>query len=204
MAEPAQQYVPFRVRPLDARQDSERGFVAATWVRCYLSAPSSSKVEQQDYFSGQSRLVTRILERNCVLVAESTSHPVLFGWIAAERDDIGPVVHYVYVKKDYRMPGMDVGRALVVAALKRLGLELPERAVHRTRKREARPGTLGREHWESSLACGHQLRTAKPVEGMALCGWCAKERVRYSHAKAPGMHWANAIGWRYDPYPAYF
>lgn len=203
MTAAAQLTAPFRVRPMDLEAPGERGFAAGTWVRGYLSSPSTRRVPQDCYFDGQSRLVTRILQRATVLVAESTEHPVLFGWIAVERDEVGPVVHYVYVKNDYRLPGMGVGRALVAAGLERVGVKLPERAVQRvTRRQVQREGD--REHWESVLECGHRPLTDRPLKGTALCGLCAKTRVRYTHAMAPAMHWAHAMGWQYDPFPAYF
>jgi hypothetical protein len=204
MTAAAQRIAAFRVRPMDVSAPGERSFACATWVRGYMSSPTTKRVPQELYFEGQSRLVTRILSRATVLVAESADHPVLFGWIAGERDDIGPVVHYVYVKNDYRAPGMGVGRALVVALLEQLGAAPVERRVRRSTKRDLRVNQDDRVHWESLLECGHRPLTDRQLTDTALCGLCSKVRVRYSHATAPAMHWANAIGWQYDPYPAYF
>lgn len=198
MTQAAEADFSFSVRPL---REDERAFPAATWIRDYLSSPTMRRVPQHRYFVGQARIVTSVLERARVFVAEADNAPLLLGWIAVERDDDGPVVHYAYTKHDYRKQG--VGRALLLEAMQALGVKLHVRRVLNVERRDGRNGVATAVHYECSLDCGHRLLTGKALKGTAICGRCSGAQVRYSHSKAPAMHWANSLGWSYDPFPAY-
>lgn len=101
------QLVPYRVRAYRG----ESAFVAATWLRSYQSAPFPRKVDSDDYYHAQARLVRKLIDRSTVLIAQHADLPdVYLGHVVGERDERGIVLHYLYVKGDYRRIG--VGRAL--------------------------------------------------------------------------------------------
>lgn len=54
-------------------------------------------------------VVNALIEHAKIFVAESTheeSQGLLLGWICGERDQVGPIVHYAYMKGDFRTQGM--------------------------------------------------------------------------------------------------
>jgi GNAT superfamily N-acetyltransferase len=131
MAEPAQQQsVPFRVR----EYMGESGFVAGSWLRNYLSSPWARPIEQDDYYRDHAQLVSQLIDRSTIWLAEwagGEGDGVLLGFAVGERDERGPVVHYAYVKGDYRKQG--IGGALVSRLLESLKHRVnePVRYTHR-------------------------------------------------------------------------
>lgn len=101
----------FAVRP--ARR-SDAAFVASSWLRSYRDAPAVVAVPSRTYFYWQHRVVEALLARSAVLVACSPDDPdTIVGWACAEAMEGALVLHYVYVKHDFRRYG--VARALVRA-----------------------------------------------------------------------------------------
>ena len=135
--------IPFRVRPYAG----ESGFVCGSRARSYLSSPWGKKVSQDEFYAHHPRLISRLVDRSHVMVAESTdseSNGLLLGWCAGERDEHGPVVHFAYVKGDFRMQG--IGRALVLALFDALRVRDGER-VRYTHSRSPGADIVGRLGW---------------------------------------------------------
>jgi GNAT superfamily N-acetyltransferase len=102
--------VPYVVRPYRG----ESGFVAGSWLRNYLSAPAVRHVDPDDYYKHHARLVSKLIDRSTVLIADHADHPaVQLGFAVGERDNQGVVIHYLYVKSVYRRNG--IGKALWTA-----------------------------------------------------------------------------------------
>lgn len=118
MAEPAQQQsVPFRVR----EYMGESGFVAGSWLRNYLSSPWARPVSQDEYYRSHAPLIATLIERSTIWIAQwsgGEADGLLLGFAVGERDELGPVVHYAYVKGDYRKK--KIGGALVTCLLESL------------------------------------------------------------------------------------
>lgn len=134
MAEPAQQHVPFRVR----EYMGESGFVAGSWLRNYLSSPWARPIEQDEFYENHPKLVRELVDRSTIWLAQwngGEADGLLLGFAVGERDERGPVVHYVYAKGDYRKKG--IGRALTIKLLE--SLKHQEREVVRYTHRRA-PG----------------------------------------------------------------
>lgn len=133
----------FRVRTYAG----ESGFVAGTWLRSYLSSPWGKRVEQDEFYRCHPRLVSQLIDRSHVFVAESTepdSEGLLLGYAVGERDELGPVVHYAYTKGDFRRAG--IGRALVRALFDSLRVRDDER-VRYTHSRAPGSEIAGRLGW---------------------------------------------------------
>lgn len=124
--------IPFRVR--DYRGES--AFVAGTWLRSYLSSPWARRLDPDDYWHNHARIVNELISDCRVVVAEHVHHEgLLLGFAVGERDKIGPVMHFVAVKNDYRRNG--IANALVDTLL----LELKARDGERVRYTHSRsPG----------------------------------------------------------------
>lgn len=99
--------VPYRIRPYRG----ESNFVAGTWLRNYQSAPAVRHVDSDDYYKNHAKLVSKIIDRATILIAEHETLPGLYlGFIVGERDQQGAVIHYVCVKSAYKRRG--IGSAL--------------------------------------------------------------------------------------------
>ena len=103
---------PFRIRPYNAATDME--FVWSTWIKSFQGSRAVVHVPPDVYYSEQRALITRFFRRGLkVLVAcDPESEVVIYGWgaAAALQDILGAIVHYVYVKSDFRKGGM--GKAI--------------------------------------------------------------------------------------------
>lgn len=112
-----QQHVPFRVREYMGESD----FVAGSWLRNYQSSPWSRPVATDEYYRCHAPLVSQLIDRSTIWLAQwagGDADGLLLGFVVGERDEHGPVVHYAYVKGDYRKKG--IGAALMLRLLESL------------------------------------------------------------------------------------
>ena len=85
--------------------ESARSLVYATWLRSYEAWSLAAKHIPRDvFFAEHHKVIDRVLGRGAsVRVAALPDEPdVILGWAVTE----GPVVHYVYVKPDFRRYGL--------------------------------------------------------------------------------------------------
>lgn len=145
---PAEAPFTYRIRPLGK---GEQGLVFGTWIRSYMTSADARRVESEDYFQGQLRLIESILARGGIVrVAEHDVHGTLLGYGVGERHEERPVLHYFYVKGDYRHHG--VGRALEVELLK--VLRKPGETVRYThRQREFVPALAAKRGYRWNPFC---------------------------------------------------
>jgi GNAT superfamily N-acetyltransferase len=113
-----------RMQSIEIRQATkdQLSFVFATWLRNYKhSSQFARKIKNATFFKWHHLVIERIFERpgTQVLVAtpQGESEPIL-GYAVLEQQDC-PVVHYVYVKDDWRKMGI----ATKLVAASRLPLE---------------------------------------------------------------------------------
>lgn len=101
------------VRPMRREDASELGFVTQTWLRSSMRSKLAELIPRAVYVREESALVSRIVDRSSVFVAEAVAVPgELSGWICTD----GDVLHFLYVKQPYRRLG--IGRALMQVARK--------------------------------------------------------------------------------------
>ena len=102
---------------IDGLHDA-RSLVYATWLRSYQAAsPHTKHIPREVYFREHHKVLDRIFARApTVKLATMPDDPnVVFGWAVIEPGipeyNQADVVHYVYVKPDFR--GYGIARALL-------------------------------------------------------------------------------------------
>lgn len=103
----------FFVRPAEA---NDMRFVRKHWLASARSGYAYRNMREGDFTRSYSRIIDRLLERSLVLVVASKDNPDrLVGFSVSEHpNDKAAIVHYVYVKFDWRKVG--IARALAQAA----------------------------------------------------------------------------------------
>lgn len=94
---------------LRAIEESEINFVYHSWLRSLRSGNGFYKsIPSIIYFENQRTRLYRILDRSNCLVATPKDHPeIVVAYIVWEPlDDKREIIHYIYVKSDYRMMGL--------------------------------------------------------------------------------------------------
>jgi hypothetical protein len=108
----------------------DEAFIFATWLRSYRHSSDFAKpISNSVFFPLHHAVIQRILDRSStrVSVACSSSSPdTVLGYLVTE-DFVRPVIHFAYVKRDFRRQG------ILTLLLKEAGLE-PNRCfyTHRT------------------------------------------------------------------------
>lgn len=137
----AKHFDEYRVR----QYAGESNFVASSWLRNYLSSPWGRHVTHDEFWYAHGRLVSRLIDRCNIFVAESTVHEgLLYGFIVGERDEMGPVVHYALVKSDFREAG--IGSSLT-RALMSIIRKSDDEQVRYTHTRSPGSEIAGRWRW---------------------------------------------------------
>ncbi len=101
-----------RMQSIEIRQATkdQLSFVFATWLRNYKhSSQFARKIKNATFFKWHHLVIERIFDRPNTLVLIATpqgeSEPIL-GYAVLEAQDGTPVIHYVYVKDDFRRMGI--------------------------------------------------------------------------------------------------
>lgn len=94
----------FMVRPYN---DTDVPFITNSWLKSAHSCGTSYHVRNTIYYKGMVPLINKLIDRAGVLVVCDPAAPnVIIGWMCAEWIDVGhkdePVIHYIYVKRDFR------------------------------------------------------------------------------------------------------
>lgn len=98
--------------PLDtAEYNKKLVFVYDSIIRSYYNSHASGPYLYDDYCESMRNLITELLGREnvCLIFAVSKTNPNLIaGYILGEirEDENTVVIHYVYVKKDFRTKGL--------------------------------------------------------------------------------------------------
>lgn len=90
-----------------------------SWGRSYYSGTRSHKLLSPDEFHAFHRPIReRFFSKPntaCIIAAESGDPWHILGWIAVEKIPTGMILHYLYVKSDFK--GHHIGRDLLDRAL---------------------------------------------------------------------------------------
>lgn len=95
--------------------ESDHACIYATWLNSYRHNSSfAARIGNSVYFASQHSVIERLLERGRVLVATIEEDPdVILGWCCYEPHndeieglEIPAVIHYVYVKPNFRKSGV--------------------------------------------------------------------------------------------------
>lgn len=89
-------------------------FIMSTWVMSYRQSRWIEAIPSNVYCGSQRQLAERLIANGIVKIARWTKHPEqYYGWICYNRSRMGLVVHYCYVKNNFRRKG--IGKALLLA-----------------------------------------------------------------------------------------
>ncbi len=110
-----------------AREGDER-FIRHSWVESFRVSHYAGMIPMEDYHRNQHRWCQKLMDRDgvSVVVAYEIAHePQIYGFCVVEDGFTLPVLHYVYVKDDYRqLPQKDPAypRGIATMLLERAGI----------------------------------------------------------------------------------
>jgi hypothetical protein len=80
-------------------------FIFSTWLRSFrYSSTFANEISKEVYYEFHTKVIDRILSRipTIYIACDKTSPDTIFGYILGE----GEVLHFIYVKKDFRKLGI--------------------------------------------------------------------------------------------------
>lgn len=84
-------------------EPGDRDFILASWLRSYRLSETVKGVDKSLYYSGQNKLASRILAGSEVKILAASEDPkTIVAWMCYRF----PVIHYIYVKQDFRRMGL--------------------------------------------------------------------------------------------------
>lgn len=88
--------------------NSDTNFITNSWLESFRQGGyMNATVPNRVYFNQHHRILEKIVPRSRILVAcNSTDTRQVFGWICAELMDRHLVIHYIYIKDDFRQMGI--------------------------------------------------------------------------------------------------
>lgn len=94
---------------LRAVEESELNFIYHSWLRSLRSGNQFYKnIPGAEYFDNHRKRLYRLLDRSSCIIATPRDHPDIIVayivWESPEGDDT--IIHYIYVKSDYRKMGL--------------------------------------------------------------------------------------------------
>jgi hypothetical protein len=97
----AQEVAPLTIRVGTGRDEA---FILATWLRSFRHGSMFARRLTNDvFFTNHHPIVTDILARSSTLVATLEDDPdVILGYLVTEHTDPRPILHFAYVKKEFR------------------------------------------------------------------------------------------------------
>lgn len=90
-----------------AFRPAEKGdldFIFNSWLESFRASWEFKEVNGRDYWPGMRGVINRILQRTRCTIAHNPADPEqILGWACIE---LGPVIHYIYVKGPFRKKGL--------------------------------------------------------------------------------------------------
>lgn len=82
---------------------SDAAFIIHSWLQSFRDGDMVEGVPNQVYYHNHHKLVASLLRKAAVTVLSDPSAPeVIFGWFCWESCDRGIIIHYAYVKNEFR------------------------------------------------------------------------------------------------------
>lgn len=104
---PQSENIPFLIRKA---LPNDVPFITNSWLKSYRDSREVQGIPNNQYFYHQHKLIEALVPRSIVIVAAMKSDPhIIMGWLCAEVADTALLLHYVYVKNDYRRMGIGSG-----------------------------------------------------------------------------------------------
>lgn len=82
-------------------------FITSSWLRSYRNSDEVKGTPNGQYYHYQHKLIEALIPRSIVIVVanrEDSTH--ILGWAVAELTDQALLLHYVYIKNDFREQGI--------------------------------------------------------------------------------------------------
>lgn len=116
----------------DLRDPSQRKFILDGWLKSFKKSAYSGVIPNNRYTEVMTDTILQLLSRGMtILLLKGVEIDVFLGFVAFEEAEI-PVLHYIYVKPDFR--GEKFGKKLALAA----GLRPSEPFLYTFRTRDSR------------------------------------------------------------------
>lgn len=104
---PQSDSIPFLIRKA---LPNDVPFITNSWLKSYRGSGEVQGIPNNQYFFFQHKLIEAIVPRSIVIVAAAKEDPhIILGWLCAEVADTALLLHYAYVKNDYRKMGIGSG-----------------------------------------------------------------------------------------------
>lgn len=100
------------IRTYDPTNPGEYEFIVSTWMRSFWESQRVSNIPHGEYVRYQRRLIDRIIGTgfgDCAtprVACDPADPTVIWGWACGAKDGPDLVLHYAYVKKDFRRQGI--------------------------------------------------------------------------------------------------
>lgn len=98
---------------------ADHKFIISTWSRAFKRSRAAGIIASEDWEAVMHRQAQRLLARptmRAIIAFERDDPDFFYGWIAGETAGRVPVVHFTYVKEDYRRwKDLHIGRLLFAA-----------------------------------------------------------------------------------------
>lgn len=95
-----------------AATEADVGFIFNSWLKSYRSSLFAKHISSSVYFSGHHKFLEALIPNAEIKIACNDQDPTqIYGYICAQYIEGILVVHYVYVKQDYRNLG--IGKMLL-------------------------------------------------------------------------------------------
>lgn len=112
----------------------DQSFIFSSWLKSYRNYNVVAGIPNTTYFDKQHRLISRLLEKPttlAIIACDPDDESTIYGYIIAELDTSGMVLHWVYTKHSLR--GFGVAKALV----DEIATVQVDRTYYTTRTRQA-------------------------------------------------------------------
>jgi len=88
---------------LRSAMPSDAPFILHSWLQSFRDGDMVEGIPNQIYYHHHHKLVSNLLRRCAVTVLSDPSAPeVIFGWFCWESCEKGIIIHYAYVKNEFR------------------------------------------------------------------------------------------------------
>lgn len=119
--------------------EEDMKFVRHSWVESFRCSHYAGVIPMKDYFSIYHRVLSELMERDgfsAIVAYNHTETSQIFGFLACESGFTAPLVHYTYIKEDFRrLPQKDPAfkKGIATMLMEKMGI-LPKEPFYYTFK----------------------------------------------------------------------
>ena len=98
--------LPVKIRSL---KEEDESFIYSSWLKSYRNSDFASQVSNDIYYSSHKKIIEDLMNNNNVefkILCEPDDEEHLYGYLAYEKLGAINIVHFIYVKYNYRKFGL--------------------------------------------------------------------------------------------------